>query len=170
MSIPAPKKCLTHHHRFRKSWKSYTDVSFEKSESDGLILTLFRVSACTQNWSGWVKSGFSPMQALQSATFNPALFLAELDKFGVVETGHAAHLVLLEANPLEDIRITREIGAVVLAGKYYSRQELDKILARIAEVARSRSAIAGAVDTSRPENIIGAAADWIGWRTSQGNN
>jgi hypothetical protein len=35
----------------------------------------------------------------------------------VVETGHAAHLVLLEANPLEDIRITREIGAVVLAGK-----------------------------------------------------
>ena len=110
------------------------------------------------------------MQALQSATFNPALFLAELDKFGVVETGHAADLVLLEANPLEDIRITREIGAVVLAGKYDSRQELDKILARIAEVARSRSAIAGAVDTSRPENIIGAAADWIGWRTSQGNN
>jgi hypothetical protein len=59
-------------------------VSFEKSESDGLIPTLYRVSACTQNWSGWVKSGFSPMQALQSATFNPALFLAELDKFGVV--------------------------------------------------------------------------------------
>jgi hypothetical protein len=47
-----PKKCLTHHHRFRKSWKSYTGVSFEKSESEGLIPTLFRVSACTQNWSG----------------------------------------------------------------------------------------------------------------------
>ena len=85
-----------------------------------------------------VKSGFSPTQALQSATFNPALFLAKLDKFGVVETGHAADLVLLEANPLEDIRNTREIAAVVLAGKYYSRQELDKILARIAEVARKR--------------------------------
>ncbi len=85
-----------------------------------------------------VESGFSPTQALQSATFNPALFLAKLDKFGVVETGHAADLVLLQANPLEDIRNTRKIAAVVVAGKYYSRQELDKILARIAEVARNR--------------------------------
>ena len=85
-----------------------------------------------------VESGFSTTQALQSATFNPALFLAKLDKFGVVETGHAADLVLLEANPLEDIRNTRKIAAVVVAGKYYSRQELDKMLARIAEVARNR--------------------------------
>jgi N-acetylglucosamine-6-phosphate deacetylase len=85
-----------------------------------------------------VKSGFSPTQALQSATFNPALFLAKLNKFGVVETGHAADLVLLEANPLKDIRNTRKIAAVVVAGKYYSRQELDKMLARIAEVARNR--------------------------------
>ena len=85
-----------------------------------------------------VKSGLSPAQALQSATFNPALFLAKLDKFGVVEPGRAADLVLLEANPLEDIRNTREIAAVVVGGRYYSRQELDKMLARIAEVARNR--------------------------------
>jgi imidazolonepropionase-like amidohydrolase len=61
-----------------------------------------------------VKSGFSPTQALQSATFNPALFLAKLDKFGLVETGRMAELVLLEANPLEDIRNTRKIAAVVM--------------------------------------------------------
>ena len=85
-----------------------------------------------------VKSGFGATQALQSATFNPALFLAKLDKFGVVETGHAADLVLLEANPLEDIRNTREIAAVVVAGQYYSRPELDKMLARIAELTRNR--------------------------------
>ena len=85
-----------------------------------------------------VKSGFSPIQALQSATFNPALFLAKLDRFGVLETGHAADLVLLEANPLEDIRNTRKIAAVVKTGKYYSRQELDKMLARVAEAARSK--------------------------------
>jgi imidazolonepropionase-like amidohydrolase len=84
------------------------------------------------------KSGFSPTQALQSATFNPALFQAKLDKFGVGETGHMADLVLLEANPLEDIRNTRNIAAVVIDGKYYSRQDLDKMLARIAEVARNR--------------------------------
>ncbi len=85
-----------------------------------------------------VKSGFSPTQALQSATFNPALFLAKLNEFGMVETGHAADLVLLEANPLEDIRNTREIASVVVAGKYYSREELDKMLAQVAEVARNR--------------------------------
>jgi len=85
-----------------------------------------------------VKSGFSPTQALQSATLDAALFLVKLDKFGVVETGHAADLVLLEANPLEDIRNTRKIAAVIMAGKYYSRQELDKMLARVAEVARNR--------------------------------
>jgi imidazolonepropionase-like amidohydrolase len=85
-----------------------------------------------------VKSGFSTTQALQAATFNPALFLAELDKFGVVESGHVADLVLLEANPLEDIRNTRKIAAVVMSGKYYSRQDLDRILAQIAEIARHK--------------------------------
>jgi hypothetical protein len=85
-----------------------------------------------------VKSGFTPTQALQAATFNPALFLAELDKFGVVEAGHVADLVLLEANPLEDIRNTRKIAAVVMGGKYYSRQELDRMLAQIAQIARNK--------------------------------
>jgi Amidohydrolase family len=82
-----------------------------------------------------VKSGFTPMQALQSATFNPALFLVKLDKFGVVEMGHAADLVLLEANPLEDIRNTRRIAAVVMNGNYYSRQQLDRLLEEAAEIA-----------------------------------
>jgi len=85
-----------------------------------------------------VKVGFSPTQALQSATLDPALFLAKLDKFGVVEAGHAADLVLLEANPLEDIRNTSKIAAVIVTGKYYSRQDLDKMLARVAETARNR--------------------------------
>jgi imidazolonepropionase-like amidohydrolase len=85
-----------------------------------------------------VKVGFSPTQALQSATIDPALFLAKLDKFGVVEAGHAADLVLLEANPLDDIRNTSKIAAVIVTGKYYSRQDLDKMLARVAETARNR--------------------------------
>jgi hypothetical protein len=85
-----------------------------------------------------VKVGFSPTQALQSATLDPALFLADLNKFGVVEAGHAADLVLLEANPLEDIRNTSKIAAVIVTGKYYSRQDIDKMLARVAETARNR--------------------------------
>jgi hypothetical protein len=82
-----------------------------------------------------VKSGFTSTQALQAATFNPALFLGKLDKYGVLEKGTAADLVLLEANPLEDIRNTRKIAAVVLGGKYYPREDLDKMLTQVEAAA-----------------------------------
>jgi hypothetical protein len=75
-----------------------------------------------------VKSGLTPTQALQAATFNPALFMVKLDQYGVVEPNHVADMVLLDGNPLEDIRNTRKISAVILGGKYYSRPDLDKML------------------------------------------
>ena len=56
-----------------------------------------------------VKSGFTPFQALQSATFDPAVFLRKIGQYGLVEPGHAADLLLLDANPLDDIRNTRKI-------------------------------------------------------------
>jgi hypothetical protein len=82
-----------------------------------------------------VKSGFTPLQALQAATFNPALFFAKLDKYGVAETGHAADLVLLDDNPLQDISNTRKIFGVVVGGKYYSREALDKMLEQVEKLA-----------------------------------
>jgi hypothetical protein len=77
-----------------------------------------------------VKGGFTPLQALQTATFNPALYMAKLDRYGVVERGRIANLVLLEANPLSDIRNTQKISGVVLRGTYLSRSELDGVLAQ----------------------------------------
>jgi N-acetylglucosamine-6-phosphate deacetylase len=82
-----------------------------------------------------VKSGFTPLQALQSATFNPAMFMSKMDKYGVVELERVADLVLLDANPLEDIRNTRKIFGVVVGGKYYSRQELDTMLQQVEKLA-----------------------------------
>jgi imidazolonepropionase-like amidohydrolase len=82
-----------------------------------------------------VKSGFTPLQALQSATFNPALFLANLDKYGFAGTGHTADLVLLDENPLQDIRNTRKIFGVVVGGRYYSRKALDKMLEQVEKLA-----------------------------------
>jgi imidazolonepropionase-like amidohydrolase len=82
-----------------------------------------------------VKAGFSPAQALQAATLNPALFLGKLDEYGVVEKGRVADLVLLDGDPIEDIRNTRKIDSVVLRGKLYSREDLDKILAQVEELA-----------------------------------
>jgi len=83
-----------------------------------------------------VQSGFTPAQALEAATTNPAIFMEKSDKYGNIEKGHAADLVLLEANPLEDIRNTRKIAAVVWAGKYYPRAELDKMLSQAESLAK----------------------------------
>jgi imidazolonepropionase-like amidohydrolase len=84
-----------------------------------------------------VESGFSPLQALQAATLNPALFLG-VEKYGVVERGHVADLVLLDENPLVDIHNTRKIAGVMVEGKYHSREDLDRVLAGIAEQSTSR--------------------------------
>jgi hypothetical protein len=83
-----------------------------------------------------VQSGFTPLQALQSATFTPALFMAKLDHYGVVEPGRDADLVLLDDNPLTDIHNLSRISAVVMAGKYLSRSDLDHMLTHAAELAK----------------------------------
>ena len=76
----------------------------------------------------FVEAGLTPMQALQTATLNPAKFLGTTANMGTVEKGKIADLVLLDANPLEDINNTRKIQAVVLAGRYFSRAQLDEML------------------------------------------
>jgi imidazolonepropionase-like amidohydrolase len=76
----------------------------------------------------FVRAGLTPMQALQTATLNPAKFLDRLADLGTVERGKLADLVLLDANPLEDIANTRKIRAVVLAGRYLDRAALDRML------------------------------------------
>jgi imidazolonepropionase-like amidohydrolase len=63
-----------------------------------------------------VESGFTPMEALQAATRNPARYLGSLGDLGTLETGKFADLVMLDSNPLDDIRNTRKIRLVVLRG------------------------------------------------------
>jgi imidazolonepropionase-like amidohydrolase len=55
-----------------------------------------------------------------------------------VEAGKFADLVLLDANPLDDIRNTQKISAVVLGGRYFSRGDLDSILKNVEAAARER--------------------------------
>jgi imidazolonepropionase-like amidohydrolase len=78
-----------------------------------------------------VKAGLKPMEALQSATRNPAEYLGKLATQGTVAKGKIANLVLLDANPLADIRNTRKIAAVVLRGKLLTLGELHKMLAGV---------------------------------------
>ncbi|HKG15887.1 MAG TPA: amidohydrolase family protein [Pyrinomonadaceae bacterium] len=78
-----------------------------------------------------VRAGFTPMQALQSATRDAAEYLGRLDSVGTIEKGKAADMVLLDADPLADIGNTKKINAVVLGGKLISKQDLDKMLADV---------------------------------------
>src|SRR5713226_2536588 len=84
----------------------------------------------------FVAAGFTPMEALQTATLNPAKFLGREDQLGTIEKGKLADLVLLSANPLEDIANTQKVAGVVSNGQYFSRADLDKMLTRVEASAR----------------------------------
>ena len=83
----------------------------------------------------FVKAGFTPMEALQTGTRNPAQFLGRLSDLGTVQKGKLADLVLLDANPLDDIHNTQKIRGVVLAGRFFSRDELDAMLHAVESAA-----------------------------------
>jgi imidazolonepropionase-like amidohydrolase len=82
-----------------------------------------------------VEAGFTPLEALQSVTIDAARFLGREDDFGKVANGKAADFVLLDANPLDDIRNTQKIRAVVVQGKYLDRAALDALLSHVKESA-----------------------------------
>jgi imidazolonepropionase-like amidohydrolase len=77
-------------------------------------------------------AGLSNYAALEAATRNPALFFGTLDRTGTIEKGKRADLVLLDANPLEDIANTQKRAGVMLKGKYYSQAEMNQWLDEIA--------------------------------------
>lgn len=82
-----------------------------------------------------VKAGLSPLAALQAATSGPAQYLGRKD-LGSIEPSKLADLVLLDADPTQDIRNTRRIAAVISGGKVFSRAALDKMLSEIERLSR----------------------------------
>lgn len=86
----------------------------------------------------FVHYGLTPLQTLQAATINGAEFLGHADTHGTLAVGKAADIVLLDADPLEDIAATRRIDAVVLRGIVYERAELDAMLTAVRERAAKR--------------------------------
>lgn len=76
----------------------------------------------------FVEAGLTPYQALQAATVNPAQFLNASQEWGTVERGRRADLVLLSANPLENISNTTRIEGVSVGGKWIPRVELDRMV------------------------------------------
>ncbi|MGJ5817005.1 amidohydrolase family protein [Paludibaculum fermentans] len=85
---------------------------------------------CLHDELEWMtKSGFSPLEALQTATLNPAIFLGRAAVQGGIGVGQRSDVVLLDADPTVDIRNITKIAAVIVRGKLVDRSALDRIVA-----------------------------------------
>jgi len=80
----------------------------------------------------FVDAGLTPLQALQSSIVNGPWFLEKSAKYGTIESGKYADLIVLDENPLLDIKATQKINAVILKGKVLDRKALDDLLKEIA--------------------------------------
>ena len=76
----------------------------------------------------YVEYGMTPPEALRSATITPLKFLKMTDSIGTIEKGKLADLVLLQANPLEDVKNAMKINTVISNGKLYRKNYIDSIL------------------------------------------
>ena len=103
-----------------------------------------------------VKAGLTPMEALQTATLNPARFNNREKDLGTVEKGKIADLILLDANPLVDISNTQKIASVIYGGKLLLRADLDKMLADV-EALASRKPISDVMMKAIQERDVAAA-------------
>lgn len=84
----------------------------------------------------FVQAGMTPMEALQASTINPAVYLGIENEYGTIETGKMADMVLLDANPLDDIRNTTSVRAVVVRGVLLDRDALDLMLSQVERASR----------------------------------
>lgn len=83
-----------------------------------------------------VRSGLTPLEALRSATYNPAEFLGALDSLGTITQGKVADLVLLDADPLTDIRNTRRISVVIANGRVFDAAARAQLLKHVESVLK----------------------------------
>ena len=98
---------------------------------------IFPGTSLHQELEELVASGLTPRDALATATTTPARFLGVSDSLGSVREGYLADLVVLEANPLEDVRNTRRITAVVTRGTLLTRRDIDERLQRLRSASPS---------------------------------
>ncbi len=94
-------------------WNDHVEAGFSLHDELGLF----------------VEAGLSPLDALRTATSAPAEFFGREHELGAIKAGYLADLVLLDANPAEDIANTRRISAVVANGRVFDRGALDELLA-----------------------------------------
>jgi hypothetical protein len=102
-------------------------------------------------WAGheelvnFVGLGMTPYEALLTATRNPAAYWEQPEEFGVIAAGARADLLLLDANPLADVRNTERIAGVMVRGRWLPLADLEQRLAAVARANEQESTQVGAI-------------------------
>ncbi len=78
-------------------------------------------------WS-FVRGGMTPLEALKAATVTPATALGYIKDIGTIEEGKLADLVILDANPLDEIGDTDNIDQVMLNGRLYDAETMNEVI------------------------------------------
>jgi len=78
-----------------------------------------------------VESGLTPLEALKTATYNPAKYFNLENELGQIDENYWADLIILDANPLEAITNTTKINAVIKQGNLFSKEDINSIFERL---------------------------------------
>jgi hypothetical protein len=105
--------------------------------TDNIDTYVFSGASLHDELSMLVEAGLTPLAAIQTATINPARFSDLEHDFGSIEIGKQADVLLLNENPLSDIRHTADIYGVMFAGQYFDKEALEKLDHFAVEMARS---------------------------------
>ena len=100
--------------------------------SDALMIGLYPGSALHRELRELVDVGLTPFEALRTSTTNPFEYLGEADRAGTIEVGKRSDLLLLDANPLEDVSAASKIAGVLIRGRWIGRKEIHETMREIA--------------------------------------
>ena len=103
----------------------------KKLKDAGVLVTIGahgQREGLASHWEIWsfARGGMDPVQALQTATVDPAKHLGFHDDIGSLERGKLADLIILDANPLDNIRNTDKIDSVMLGGRLYDAETMNE--------------------------------------------
>lgn len=123
---------------FEKFQKPFTKVFHDKggqlmTGTDALLPRLVPGFALHQELQELVAVGLTPYEALRSSTTVPYEYLGEVGEAGTIEVGKRTDLLLIDANPLEDISAASKIAGVLMRGRWIGKAEIDRRMRQIAE-------------------------------------
>ena len=122
---------------FEKFQRPFTKVFHDKggqlmTGTDSLFPRLVPGFALHQELQELVAVGLTPYEALRTSTTIPYEYLGESKESGTIEIGKRTDLLLVDANPLQDVSAASKISGVMMRGRWIAKEEIDRRMREIA--------------------------------------